>query len=157
MNVAESVRGREKLTKKEVEDIIKENAPHLSSIDRNLRRELPSLVDYISGLARKRNCTYILSEFYPQELPTIGGERVSNFEVIYFCNQYGISMDALDPHSDTSDPGDSYIKQIPRKEFLEWVMEDGMRMIDVYQHIQAALRQEKGNGEAHRKHLETYS
>lgn len=111
---------------------------------------------YVLDLAKRREDTYVLSDFYPQELPTRDGKLMMNYEASYEADERGIHLIAFDPNSDTRDTGESYIKQVSMQEFLAWAMNGRTRTIDVYQHIQSALRQKKDTGEAHRRHVEDY-
>ncbi len=156
MNITNIVEGRRKLTDSEVRGIIRKNGIHFTHIDCNLSQNLPSLVDYVLGLSAERKQTYKLSKFYPQNLPTRDGSGILDYNVGYICDEDGISIVAFDPSSDAMDPGESYIKQIPVQEFLVWAMKDRVYMIDVYQHIQAALRKKKYTSEDHRRHFEQY-
>ncbi len=156
MNITDVVEEQRKLSDTEVREIIRKNAVHFSHIDCNLSQTLPSLVAYVLDLAKRRKQIYVLSNFYPRELPTRDGERIMNYEANYLCDENGISIGAFDPTSDAMDPGESYTKQVPVEEFLMWTMNDRVHTIDVYQHIQAALRQKKDISEAHQKHFEEY-
>lgn len=156
MSITNVVEGQRKLTDEQVRDIIRENDIHFTHIDCSLGQKLQSLIDYVLDLARERKQTYTLTNFYPRELPTRDGERTMNYEVNYLCDENGISIGAFDPSSGAMDPGESYIKQILTQEFLTWAMMDRLHMIDVYQHIQLALRQKKDTGEAYRRDSETY-
>ncbi len=151
MSITDIVTGQKKLSEAEVEGIIRNNAVHLSNIDSNLNQTLPSLIDHVLVLARERKQTYKLSRSYPQWLSTRDGNATIEYRISYICDKNGISVVAFDPQSNAMDPGESYIKQIPTKELLEWVRKDGIHMMDVYQHIKKALEQKKSSGEAHER------
>lgn len=156
MSITDVIERRRKLSDKKIRGVMREYAVHFSRIDDNLSQTIQPLVEYVLDLAKRRKDTYVLSNFYPQELQTRDGKHMRNYEVSYEADEDGISIVAFDPNSDTIDPGESYVGQIPKQEFLTWVMGNRVHMIDVYQHIQIALRQKKDAGEAHRRHLENY-
>lgn len=156
MSITNIVKGQGKLTDNEVKDIIRRGDVHFTHIDSTLNQTLQPLVDYVLDLAKRKKDAYILTDFYPRELPTRDGKRRMNYEASYEVDKNGISLVVFDPSSDAMDPGESYIKRVSTQEFLAWAMKDRIYMIDVYQHVQAALGKKKDDGDAQRRNFEQY-
>jgi len=120
----------------DITSLISEEEERTDECIEGLRRVIPKLLRYALQIRSQRAYSPTLSSFFK-----LNGKNGSPLEVCYIVQSGDICALIDNPSSGFIDSEDNRLKKVSEEEFLKWVNEDPLRVLDVYRHLRDYIRE----------------